>query len=119
MKNLLIVSMLILAINTSVSQDLSVLNKNKWSVEKAENWYANYKWITGANFLPSTAINQLEMWQVSTFDAKTIDRELGFASGIGFNTMRVYLHSLAYKVENPVKLTTTFQSKLTTISGAN
>lgn len=68
-----------------------------WSREKAAAWYAEHKWITGANFLPSTAINQLEMWQASTFDPTTIDRELGWAESIGFNTMRVFLHSLAWK----------------------
>jgi len=68
-----------------------------WSAEKAWTWYNEHKWITGANFLPSTAINQLEMWQAATFDSATIDRELGWAKGIGFNTMRVYLHSVAWK----------------------
>ena len=68
-----------------------------WSAEKANAWYAQQPWINGANFLPSTAINQLEMWQAATFDTATISRELGWASGIGFNTMRVYLHSLAWK----------------------
>lgn len=68
-----------------------------WSVEKAKAWYADNQWIAGANFLPSTAINQLEMWQAATFDPATIDRELGWAESIGFNTMRVYLHSVAWK----------------------
>ncbi len=68
-----------------------------WSPEKAWAWYNEHKWITGANFLPSTAINQLEMWQAATFDTATINRELGWAKNIGFNTMRVYLHSLAWK----------------------
>lgn len=68
-----------------------------WSVEKAKAWYAENLWLTGANFLPSTAINQLEMWQAATFDPTTIDRELGWAESVGFNTMRVYLHSLAWK----------------------
>jgi endo-1,4-beta-mannosidase len=68
-----------------------------WSTEKANAWYNEHKWITGANFLPSTAINQLEMWQAATFDSATIDRELGWAQDIGFNTMRVYLHSVAWK----------------------
>jgi hypothetical protein len=68
-----------------------------WSLEKANAWYKEHKWITGANFLPSTAINQLEMWQAETFDPATIDKELGWAENIGFNTMRVYLHSLAWK----------------------
>src|SRR5476651_310891 len=73
---------------------------NKWSVEKANAWYAQHKWINGANFTPSTAINQLEMWQADTFDPTTIDRELGWAQSIGFNTMRVFLHSVAWK-EDP------------------
>ncbi|MHB1178010.1 MAG: hypothetical protein ACYCZO_06725 [Daejeonella sp.] len=68
-----------------------------WSVEKANNWYKAHEWITGADFLPSTTINQLEMWQESTFDEQTIDKKLGWAENIGFNTMRVYLHSLAWK----------------------
>ncbi|HEY1113843.1 MAG TPA: cellulase family glycosylhydrolase [Chitinophagaceae bacterium] len=72
----------------------------RWSAEKAHAWYASQKWISGANFLPSTAINQLEMWQAATFDPATIDRELGWAQSIGFNTMRVYLHSVAWK-EDP------------------
>ncbi|MDB5110134.1 MAG: cellulase family glycosylhydrolase [Mucilaginibacter sp.] len=76
------------------------LQKGKiWSVEKANNWYNHHSWIIGANFIPSTAINQLEMWQAETFDPKTIDRELGYAEGIGFNTMRVFLHSVAYGVD--------------------
>ena len=73
--------------------------QERWSKEKADAWYAAQDWITGANFIPSTAINQLEMWQEDTFDPETIDRELGYAEGIGFNTMRVYLHSLAYKAD--------------------
>lgn len=69
----------------------------RWSLEKAHNWYASQDWISGADFLPSSAINQLEMWQAESFDPVTIDKELGWAAGIGFNTMRVYLHSIAYK----------------------
>jgi hypothetical protein len=69
----------------------------RWSVEKANSWYAAHPWMSGADFIPSTAINQLEMWQAETFDAQTIDKELGWAENIGFNTMRVYLYSLAWK----------------------
>ena len=54
------------------------------------------RWYFGANFIPSTAINQLEMWQKETFDPATIDRELGFAETIGMNLMRVYLHDLPH-----------------------
>jgi hypothetical protein len=71
-----------------------------WSADKANAWYAQQPWVAGANFTPSTAINQLEMWQADTFDPKTIDTELGYAEGIGFNAMRVFLHSVAY-TEDP------------------
>jgi len=70
-----------------------------WSVEKANAWYSQHKWLTGANYIPATAINQLEMWQAETFDAAQIDKELGWAEGIGFNTMRVFLHSVAWKAD--------------------
>lgn len=68
-----------------------------WSIAKANAWYRAHPWLSGANFIPSTAINQLEMWQAATFDPQTIDQELGWAEGIGFNTMRVFLHSLAWQ----------------------
>lgn len=68
-----------------------------WTTEKANAWYNEHKWLTGANFITSTAINQLEMWQADTFNSTTIDRELGWGEKIGFNTMRVFLHSLVWK----------------------
>jgi len=71
----------------------------RWSKEKAKEWYAKYPWLAGANFNPSTAINQLEMWQEESFDSLTIDKELGFAESIGMNVMRVYLHHLAWQVD--------------------
>src|SRR6476620_9814648 len=68
-----------------------------WSAEKANAWYSQHRWICGSNFLPSTAINQLEMWQAETFDPTTIDRELGWAEGLGMTTMRVFLHDLPWQ----------------------
>jgi len=69
----------------------------RWTEEKAATWYAAQPWPVGANFLPSNAINELEMWQAETFDPTTIDRELGWAEGIGMNTMRVFLHNLPWE----------------------
>jgi hypothetical protein len=53
--------------------------------------------IFGCNFIPSTAINQIEMWQKESFDTATISKELKWASSIGMNTIRVFLHDLVYK----------------------
>ena len=62
---------------------------SKWTAEKANQWYAKQDWPRGCNYQPSTAINQLEMFQKETYDPKTIDKELGWAKKLGFNTMRV------------------------------
>lgn len=72
---------------------------NIWTAEQSNKWYKKQGWLVGADFLPSTAINQLEMWQQQTFDEKTIDKELGWAANIGMNVMRVYLHDLAWKAD--------------------
>jgi len=69
---------------------------NRWTVEQANRWYQAQPWLVGCNFVPSSAINQLEMWQSDTFDPVTIDRELSWAKNIGFNTIRVFMHDLAY-----------------------
>ena len=69
----------------------------KWTPEQANAWYDKQPWFVGSNFGPSTAINQLEMWQADTFDLETIDRELGWAHGLGFNSMRVFLHHMLWE----------------------
>ncbi|MGB7157618.1 MAG: hypothetical protein WBD40_06105 [Tepidisphaeraceae bacterium] len=69
----------------------------RWSEQKANDWYAKQPWLVGCNFIPSNAINQLEMWQADTFDLATIDRELALAKGLGFNTVRVFLHDLLWE----------------------
>jgi len=69
----------------------------QWSIDQAQAWCKTQPWYFGANFYPSTAINQLEMWQTETFDPVTIERELGYAQRIGMNCMRVYLHDLLWE----------------------
>jgi hypothetical protein len=68
----------------------------RWTEQRAWDWYHHQPWIVGCNFIPSTAINQLEMWQAETFDPQGIERELKLAESIGFNTVRVYLHDLLW-----------------------
>jgi hypothetical protein len=63
----------------------------RWSEQKANDWYAQQPWLVGSNYIPSNAINQLEMFQPTTFDPAINDRELSFAEGIGMNVMRVFL----------------------------
>ena len=91
--NLLLICMTVLFCSCSTEQK----PRERWTEQQANEWYKQWGWLRGANFQPSTAINQLEMWQAETFDPKTIDRELGWAVGIGMNCMRVYLHHAAWE----------------------
>lgn len=68
----------------------------QWSKEMAWEWYEKQPWLVGANFNPSTSINQLEFWQADTFDPETIDRELKWSADLGMNLHRVYLHNLLW-----------------------
>ena len=72
---------------------------NRWTVNQANEWYEAQPWLVGCNFLPSIAINQLEMSQVDTYDPETINRELGWAEELGFNTVRVFLHDLVWSYD--------------------
>ena len=93
MKRFLVIAVLALGLQSTLAQP------KVWSVEQANAWYARQPWLVGANFLPSSAINQLEMWQSETFDPATLSRELGWAASIGMNVMRVYLHDIAWQTD--------------------
>jgi hypothetical protein len=73
----------------------------QWMQAKAQQWYLAQGWLRGCDFIPSTSVNQLEMWQAETFDTATISRELGYAQSIGLNCMRVFLHHLAWQEDEP------------------
>lgn len=40
------------------------------------------------------------MWQADSWDPRTIEAELGYARALGFTTMRVFLHYLAWKQDS-------------------
>src|SRR5580704_19604408 len=76
---------------------LAMAQNGRWSEKTAQNWYAAEPWLVGSDYIPATAINELEMWQADTFDPKRIDLELGWAENLGMNTMRVFLHDLLWQ----------------------
>ena len=76
-------------------------SSGRWSVERANAWYAEHPWPAGFNYAPRYAVNQIEMWQADTFDPAMIDEELGWAARIGFNMVRVFLHDLLWQQDAP------------------
>lgn len=91
-----IITIIILLIFTKCQKQPSSVLDNRWSEEKAWKWQKKNGWMVGANFNPSTSINQLEFWQEDTYDSITIDRELKWSSELGMNLHRVYLHNLLW-----------------------
>lgn len=69
----------------------------RWTAEKARKWGAAQPWLVGCNYVPTYAINQLEMWQRETFNAKIIDSELELAEKTKMNTIRVFMHHLLWR----------------------
>src|SRR5207245_1997188 len=72
----------------------------RWSEKQAQEWREKTGWLVGCDFLPSTSIDQLEMFQAETFDVATVDRELGWAQSLGFNALRVYLQDLLWEQDS-------------------
>jgi hypothetical protein len=83
----IVVSLLALLATATISAQTA----ERWSPEKANAWSAQQPWLVGANYVPSDAINQLEMFQATTWNPQLNDKELGLAQSIGMNTMRVFL----------------------------
>ena len=73
--------------------------RDQWTPDQAKAWGAKQPWLVGANYANASAINQLEMWQADTFAPAEIDKELGWAEGLGFNTMRVFLHDAVWTAD--------------------
>jgi len=73
----------------------------RWTVDRANSWYQAQGWVVGANYIASTASNQIEMFQQGTYDPQLIDRELNAARLIGFNSVRVFLHDLLWAQDRP------------------
>ena len=80
--------------------EMKTITAERWSKERAWEWYDQQPWLVGTNFNPSSSINQLEFWQADTFDPETIDRELKWSADLGMNLHRVYLHNLLWEQDS-------------------
>jgi hypothetical protein len=96
---LLVFASLLAAPFATLAQNSDAAN-GRWSADQANQWYAKQPWLVGANFIPSDAINELEMFQAATFNPTLIDKELGMAESIGMNTMRVFLQDQLWQQDS-------------------
>lgn len=86
--------------HAQAGSNANTTGRARWTEQQAHDWYAKQPWLVGSNYLPADAINQLEMWQAETFNPQRIDTELGWAEGLGMNTMRVFLHDLVWQQDS-------------------
>ncbi len=56
----------------------------------------DFWWVRGANYIPSYAATDIEMWK--NFDPEVVDRELGYAERLELNSIRVYLQYHVYEL---------------------
>jgi len=92
--------MKLLPILTSLLLSAGWAQPQRWPEKAANDWYARQPWLVGSNYIPATAINQLEMWQADTFNPVWMETELSWAEDLGMNTMRVFLHDLLWKQDS-------------------
>src|SRR5258708_39916738 len=58
----------------------------RWPEKAANEWYAKQPWLVGSNYIPATAINELEMWQARSFQPPPIELQLRRGGFIDLNT---------------------------------
>lgn len=98
MRNVSIIALMVCLTGCgTVSRDAAGPQGRQWTPAESQAWQSSRPWLVGCNFIPSTAVNQLEMWQADTWDPATIDRELGWAADLGFTSVRVFLHDLLWQ----------------------
>ncbi len=76
--------------------------EQRWSKERAWEWYNSRPWIRGCNFMGSDCANRIDQWQELGFEErfKTADEELALAAKTGFNSIRIILEYIVWKEEH-------------------
>lgn len=69
----------------------------RWPEEKIWKWYNENPWYCGFNYIPAYAINYTAMWDKTTFNAASIDKELALAEKSGMNSLRAVLQYAVYE----------------------
>ena len=76
--------------------------KNKWSKERAWEWYNAHPWIRGCNYMSADCVNRIDQWQALHFEERfrTTEEELKVMQELGFNSVRIILEYVVWKEEH-------------------
>ncbi|MHB9031702.1 MAG: glycoside hydrolase 5 family protein [Anaerolineae bacterium] len=75
--------------------DLEALRAARWPVEKTAAIAGRAAAVRGCNYIPRHCVNTTAMWQ--ELDEREVDQELGWAAGLGLNSVRVFVQYLVYE----------------------
>ena len=83
----------------------------RWTLARAQAWGKANPWLCGFNHVPANAINDVEIWQKSTFSPELIRKEFALAKGLGLNCVRIFLQYKVYE-DDPAWLLSAFEQYL-------
>ena len=74
----------------------------RWSKERAWEWYNSRPWIRGCNYMSADCANRVDQWQSLGFEErfKTTERELELMRELGFNSVRLILEYVVWRDEH-------------------
>jgi len=76
-----------------------VVRTGAWGLGRTRAWTALLANVRGCNYVTSSAVNAIDMWQSGSLDLRAVDRELALARAVGLNSVRVFLPYLVWRSE--------------------
>ena len=74
----------------------------RWSKERAWEWYNSRPWIRGCNYMSADCVNRVDQWQSLHFEERmeTTERELALMRELGYNSVRLILEYVVWQKEH-------------------
>ena len=74
----------------------------RWTKERAWEWYNGRPWMRGCNYMSADCANRVDQWQEYGFEERfrTTEEELALMQKTGFNTVRLILEYVVWKEEH-------------------
>lgn len=74
----------------------------RWSKERAWEWYNGRPWMRGCNYMSADCVNRVDQWQALHFEERmaTTEEELALMQELGFNSVRLILEYVVWQKEH-------------------
>ena len=74
----------------------------RWSKERAWEWYNGRPWMRGCNYMSADCVNRVDQWQDLHFEERmaTTEEELAVMQELGYNSVRLILEYVVWQKEH-------------------